>query len=68
MTIYNVYIKPDDSKLIYDKRFEANNLDELANKVKNYFRFKFQLARVEVVTVVEDYIKIRFGNNFNVEA
>ena len=66
MTIYNVYVKPLDDKLVYDKRFEVDNLDELADKVNSFFAFPFDLVRVEKVSVVEDYIPIQFGVNFNV--
>ena len=66
MTIYNVYVKPLDDNLVYDKRFEVDNLNELADNVNSFFAFPFELVRVEKVEVVEDYIPIKFGTNFNV--
>lgn len=65
MTIYNVYVKPVRDNLVHDKRFEVDNLNELADKVNSFFAFPFELVRVEKVEVVEDYIPIKFGTNYN---
>ena len=65
MAIYNVYVKGTGDKLVHNKRFDSPNMKDLANQVKNYFRFTFDLVRVEKVYIIESYQDIEFGTNFN---
>jgi hypothetical protein len=65
MAIYNVYVKPLDDNQVYNKRFDSPNMKDLANQVKNYFKFAFDLVRLEKVYIVESYRDIEFGTNFN---
>ena len=65
MAIYNVYVNTVGHNMVHNKRFDSPNMKELANQVKQFFRFDFELVRVEKVYIVESYKDINFGTNFN---
>ena len=64
--IYQVYVKSPSDRVVHDKRFEAEDFGDLSNKVLDFFRFEFEIVRVEKIEVLENYLPIRFGTNFNV--
>ena len=68
MTEYIVYVKGVGSKIVDSKRFRAESMDQLADMVLAFFRFDFELVRLEKIEIVEDILPIKFGTNFDVVA
>ena len=56
MTEYIVHVKGTGSKIVDNKRFTAESMNDLADKVAAYFRFDFELVRLEKIEILEDIL------------